>query len=127
MGKFLIYQREKGLRFHLKAANGETIATSELYTALPSLYSGIESVRKNGPKAKLEDLTQPTEKRVTNPKFQLYEDKAGYYRFNLYARNGQIVASSQAYTSREACLAGIESVRANAPEGEIEYEKSAVD
>ena len=127
MGKYVIYARETGFRFHLKAANGETIATSELYTTLPSLHSGIESVRKNGPRAKLEDLTQPGGKKVTNPKFQIFEDKAGCYRFNLYARNGQIVASSQAYTSREACLSGIESVRTNAPEAEIEYEKSAVD
>ena len=126
MGKFVIHQREKGLRFHLKAANGETIATSELYTTQPALHRGIASVRKNAPKAKLEDLTQPTGKPVTNPKFQLYVDKAGCFRFNLYARNGQIVASSQAYTSREACLSGIESVRVNAPDAEIEEEKSAV-
>lgn len=123
MGKFVIYEKESGFRFRLKAANGETIATSELYTTLPSAQSGIESVRKNGPKAKLEDLTQPGGKKVTNPRFQLFEDKAGYYRFNLYARNGQIVASSQGYTSREACLAGIESVRANAPDAPIEQEK----
>jgi len=126
MGKYVIYAKETGFRFHLKAANGETIATSELYTTLPSLRSGIESVRKNGPKAKLEDLTQPTDKKVTNPKFQVFEDKAGCYRFNLLARNGQIVASSQGYISREACLVGIESVRNNAPDAEIEQEKSAV-
>ena len=123
MGKFVIYEKETGFRFRMKATNGETIATSELYTTLPSAESGIASVRKNSPKAKLEDLTQPVRKKVTNPKFQHFEDKAGYFRFNLYARNGQVVASSQGYTSREACLAGIESVRANAPDAPIEQEK----
>lgn len=125
MGKFLIFQNEKGLRFHLKASNGETIATSELYTTLASLRSGVESIRKNAPKAKLQDLTKEA-KKVTNPRFQVFLDKGGYYRFNLYARNGQIIASSQPYTSWEACCSGIESVRNNAPEAEIEYAKSAV-
>lgn len=122
MGKFLVFQRENGLRFHLKASNGETIATSELYTTQPSLRSGIESVRKNAPRAKLEDLTQGDGKKVTNPRFQIFQDKGGCCRFNLYARNGQIIASSQPYTSREACYTGIESVRKNAPDAEIEYE-----
>ena len=120
MGKFVIYERENGLRFHLKAANGETIATSELYTTHASMQSGIRSVRKNAPIAKLEDLTEHQRGRVTNPRFQIFRDKAGCYRFNLYARNGQIVVSSQAYTSHEACLTGIDSVRSNAPVAELE-------
>jgi len=122
MGKFLVFQKENGLRFHLKAANGETIATSELYTTQASVRSGIESIRKNATKAKLEDLTLEENIKITNPRFQIFLDKGGCYRFNLYARNGQVIASSQPYTSREACFTGIESVRKNAPEAEIEYE-----
>ena len=122
MGKFLVIQNENGFRFHLKAGNGETIATSELYNTMASLQNGIASVRKNVPKAKLEDLTEPGDKKVTNPRFQIFLDKGGYYRFNLYARNGQVIASSQGYTSKEACCTGIESVRSNAPDGEIQLE-----
>lgn len=122
MGKFVVFQKENGLRFHLKAANGETIATSELYTTQASLRSGIASVRKNAPKAKLEDLTQEQRGKVANPRFRVFQDKGGCYRFNLLARNGQVIASSQPYTSREACYTGIESVQKNAPEAEVEFE-----
>jgi len=52
-------------------------------------------------------------------KFEVYHDKAGEYRFRLKASNGQIIAVSQAYKSRESCLKGIESVKNNAPNAEV--------
>lgn len=53
------------------------------------------------------------------PKFEVYNDKSGEYRFRLRARNGQIIAVSQAYKSREGCMKGIESVKMNAPVARI--------
>ena len=47
-------------------------------------------------------------------KFELYNDKAGGFRFRLKAANGQIILSSQGYKSKSGCLNGIESVRTNA-------------
>lgn len=47
-------------------------------------------------------------------KFELHTDKAGKFRFRLKAANGQDIAASQAYASKESALKGIESVRANA-------------
>ena len=43
----------------------------------------------------------------------------GEFRFRLKARNGQIVAVSEGYTTHKACLDGVESVRKNAPEAEV--------
>lgn len=54
------------------------------------------------------------------PKFEVYHDISGEYRFRLRARNGQIIAVSQGYKSREGCLKGIESVKTNAPIARIE-------
>jgi uncharacterized protein YegP (UPF0339 family) len=42
--------------------------------------------------------------------------------FNLLAVNGQVIATSEAYSSKEAALNGIESVKKNAPAAEIEDE-----
>jgi uncharacterized protein YegP (UPF0339 family) len=53
-------------------------------------------------------------------KFEVFHDKAGEYRFRLKASNGQIIAVSQAYRSRAACMKGIESVKANAAEAPVE-------
>ncbi len=53
--KFELYlDKAKEYRFHLKARNGEIIATSEGYKAKASAMNGIESVRKNAPDAKVE-------------------------------------------------------------------------
>lgn len=57
-------------------------------------------------------------------KFELWVDKGGDYRFNLLAGNGQVIASSQGYSSKASALNGIESIRTNAPDAEVvEVEK----
>lgn len=48
------------------------------------------------------------------PKFEVYVDEIGGYHFRLRARNGQIIAVSQSYKSKEGCLKGIKSVKLNA-------------
>ncbi len=53
------------------------------------------------------------------PKFEVFIDKSGNYRFRLKAPNGEIIAASQAYTSKAACMNGIESVKRNAPVADI--------
>ena len=55
MGKFVIKQVKTGIKFNLKAGNGEIIATSEVYTTAAACRSGIESVRKNAPEAAVEE------------------------------------------------------------------------
>jgi uncharacterized protein YegP (UPF0339 family) len=57
---------------------------------------------------------------LTNPKFELYLDRAGKYRFRLKARNGEIIAVSEGYTAKASCENGIDSVRKNALYAEIE-------
>ena len=121
MGKFVIRRTATGVKFDLKATNGETVATSEVYETEVACRKGIESVRKNAEKAKLEDLTE-SGKRVTNPKFELFQDRSGAYRFRLKARNGGVIAVSEGYSTKAACCGGMESVRRNATDGEIEIE-----
>lgn len=119
MGKFVIKTVNAGIKFDLKAGNGEVIATSEIYTSESACKNGIESVRKNAVAAKLEDQTVENYETATNPKFEVYTDKAGEYRFRLKARNGEIIAISEGYKAKTSCVNGIESVRKNAPEAEI--------
>ena len=120
MGKFLILRSKSGVRFNLKAGNGQTIAVSEVYNSDASCNKGIESVRKNAPIANLEDQTVEGFAAELNPKFEVYTDKAGGFRFRLKARNGQIIAASEGYESKAACLNGVDSVRKNAPDAVVE-------
>ena len=57
--------------------------------------------------------------KMANPKFEMYEDKGGEFRFRLKARNGEIIATSEGYKAKASCENGIESVKKNAPEAEI--------
>ncbi|MGW1197636.1 YegP family protein [Streptomyces sp. NPDC002536] len=52
-------------------------------------------------------------------KFEMYEDKAGKYRYRLKAGNGEIIAVGEAYNSKSACEKGIESVKRNAAGAEV--------
>ena len=119
MGKFVLKPTKTGFVFNLKAGNGEVIAVSEVYTTEKACLSGIESVRKNAVEAKLEDQTVEGFEKVTNPKFEVYVDKAGEFRFRLKARNGEIVAVGEGYKAKASCLNGIDSIRRNAPDAEI--------
>ena len=119
MSKFVIRSVASGYKFDLKATNGEVIATSEVYTTEDACRNGVASVQKNAPVANVEDQTVEGYEVATHPKFEMYADKAGEYRFRLKARNGEIIAVSEGYTTKPACENGIESVRKNAPEAPV--------
>ena len=121
MGKFVVFKgKNDQFRFNLKAGNGEVIATSESYSSLASCRNGIESVRKNA-LAPIEDHTAGEE--IKNPKFELYQDKAGEYRFRLKAANGEIIAVGEGYTTKANCKNGIASIGKNAPDAEVVEEE----
>ena len=93
MGKFEILQTKTGVKFNLKAGNGEVIASSQVYKAEKYCRKGIASVIANAPKAAIEDQTVEGYEVAKHPKFEIYKDKAGEFRFRLKATNGQIIAT----------------------------------
>ena len=56
---------------------------------------------------------------MPEPVFEWYKDKAGKYRFRLKAANGETIAVSEGYASKDGCVNGIESVKKNAPIAKI--------
>ncbi len=123
MGKFVMKTNEKGSRFVLKAGNGEIIGVSETYSSESACKNGIESVRKNAVAATLEDQTAADyvapKGLVLKPRFEVYKDKAGEFRFRLKAGNGEIILTGESYKAKAGCLKGIESIRNNAPESPV--------
>ena len=118
MGKFVFKTVSSGFKFDLKAGNGEVIATSEVYESEAACKNGIASVAKTAPVANVENQTNEGYAVEKCPKFEVYTDKAGEYRFRLKATNGQIIAVSEGYTSEAGCLNGVESVKKNAADAE---------
>ena len=119
MGKFVIRKTNTGIKFDLKAGNGEVIATSEVYNSEAACRNGVASVQKNAPVAGVEDQTAEGYEAVKHPKFEVYEDKSGEFRFRLKATNGQVIAVSEGYKAKASCLNGVESVKKNAVDADI--------
>ena len=104
-GKFECYKDKAGeFRFRLKAGNGETILSSEGYSAKAGCDNGIESVRKN---AAIEE------------RFEKTQTDSGKFRFNLKASNGQVIGTSQNYDSESGRDNGIASVARNAADAAV--------
>jgi len=115
-GKFEIKRTSDGrYMFNVRAANTQVIASSQIYSSMTACKNGIASVGANAPIAAIEDQTLQTINEEKCPKFQIYYDKAGQYRFNLIATNGNnILSCTQGYRQKQSCKNGIKSVIANA-------------
>ena len=122
MGKFSIREKNDKFSFRLKAGNGEVIATSQMYKSLQTCKAGIASVKTNAPIAALENQTEEGYKVEKHPKFEVYMDNAGEYRFRLKAKNGQNIAASEGYSALKSCFNGVESVRKNVVDDKEEME-----
>ena len=105
-GKFVISKTSNG-KFHfvLKAGNGEVILQSQMYGALADARNGTESVRRNAADEK---------------RFQKLESKRGEPYFTLTATNGQVIGTSEMYSSAASRDNGIASVRRNAPDAKLD-------
>ena len=117
-GKFVVITAKNGeFTFNLKASNGEVILTaSETYTTMSACENGIASVKKNS-SANIEDQTRSETQK--HPKYELYKDKAGEYRFRLKAANGEIIGKSEGYKAKASAKKGIASIAKNAPDATI--------
>ena len=117
-GKFVITTAKNGeFTFNLKASNGEIImAASETYTTMKACENGIASVKKNA-LAPIEDQTR--DEKQSNPKYEIYKDKGGEFRFRLKARNGEIIGKSEGYKAKASAKKGIASIAKNAPDAPI--------
>ena len=122
MGKFEVKEVKSGIKFNLKAGNGEIIAVSEIYTSEKACMNGIESVKVCSA-GQIEDQTVEGFAEAKHPKFEVYTDKAGEFRFRLKATNGQIIAVSEGYKAKASCENGIASVKKNAVDAPIVKEE----
>ncbi|SNZ00482.1 YegP family protein [Flagellimonas pacifica] len=106
MGKFEIKSTSAGkTMFNLKAGNGQVILTSQSYASKDGCKNGIDSVRTNS---------------QNDDRFERKTASDGSPFFTLNAANGQVIGKSEMYTSTSAMENGIESVKKNAPDADVE-------
>ena len=118
MGKFAVKEGKSGFVFNLKAGNGEVIATSQVYASEATCMNGVDSVKANCT-AEVEDQTVENFETLKHPKYELYQDKAGEFRFRLKAGNAQIIGKSEGYKAKASAKKGIASIAKNAPDAPI--------
>ena len=87
-----------------------------MYASISSAMNGIKSVIAHAPKASIEDTTLKVPNPQNFPKWEIYIDKAGEYRFRLYASNGSCICHSHGYASKATCKGGMESIQRFASE-----------
>ncbi|WP_109301153.1 YegP family protein [Aquimarina sp. AU474] len=94
-------KNKEGSSYHftLKAKNGQVILSSEVYNSKSAAENGIASVKKNASE---------------DGRYERKTAKDGRFFFNLKAGNGQVIGSSQMYSSESGMENGINSVKENA-------------
>lgn len=108
MAKFRIFKASNGqFYFHLKADNGEKVLASEGYTAKSSCQNGIESVKTNAP---------------YDSRYERKTSVNNNYYFNLTSTNGQVIGTSELYSTSYGRDNGIEVVKRLAPSAWVEDE-----
>ena len=120
MAKFIVKQTNTGFKFDLKDSTG-VIATSEVYTSEAACKSGVESVRASCA-GEIENQTVEGFETKKHPKYEVYVDKAGAFRYRLKAKNGQIIATcgTASYKTAEEAIAVVEAVKAGAADAKVE-------
>lgn len=129
MGKFVISKRKEKVYFNLHSGNNEIILSSQGYAARKGALKGINSIKKNAPKAPIENQTLKSYAKLGNPKFEVYQDKAKKFRFRLISSNGKAIGHSEGYNTLAACKNGIAAIKKNAASpvvNERDLEKKAV-
>ncbi len=104
-GKFVLKQRSNGeFSFNLAAGNGETILISEGYSSRDAALVGIEAVRQNAQNAR---------------RFEASTSSSGEPYFVLRAANGEVIGTSEMYSSERSRDVGIDAVTATASDATI--------
>ncbi len=120
MAIFIVKQTATGFKFDLKTDNG-VIATSEVYASEAACKKGVDSA-KNSSVGEIENQTVEGYETKKHPKFEVYEDKGGAFRYRLKAVNGQIVATcgTLSYKTAAEALAVAEEVKATAAAAKVQ-------
>lgn len=124
MGKFVIKRAKDGFTFSFLGTDEKIIGSSEVYTSKTSTKGGIESVKKNAGAA-IEDQTQKDCKVEKTPKWEIFKDKAGGFRFRLIATNGKNVIHTSAFKTLADANNALATIRKTAKAASIVDESLA--
>lgn len=94
-GKWLIVQEENRYSALLKASNGETMLSTESYTSLSGIKSGIDTLKKN----------------IEKENYAINLDKNGNFVFKIFSTSNRLLCIGEGYSTREQCEKAFQSVK----------------
>jgi uncharacterized protein YegP (UPF0339 family) len=100
MAAHYLLQKHSQYHFDLKAGNNETILSSETYASKAGAENGITSCRQNS---------------SNDARYTRLTAKDGSPYFVLKAANGEVIGTSETYSSAAARDKGIDSCKASGP------------
>ena len=104
---------KEGFVFQLYAPNRLILSTSPVYITEDACKKGILTVIEQGKNAGEADLTDVGKPLPKAPRYEIMRDTAGYYRFRLRAKKGEVILTSSAYSDATLAALGIGMVREN--------------
>jgi uncharacterized protein YegP (UPF0339 family) len=99
--QYKIVAATKGFVVHLVAGNNETISFSEVYATKSSATRAVGSCVRA-----VTSYLDKREANTTGARVEVTQGDSGQFHFNFFANNGQIVASSESYTTEAAAFNG---------------------
>lgn len=115
-GKFIICEISTNkYQFSLKACNGQVVATGQSYPTSSQCSRDIELVKQHVGHAVIEDLTISKKQAQPYPKFEVFLDEKGLFRFCMKNSEDSVLLLGDGYRAKASCLNGIDSIRRNAP------------
>ena len=107
---FQVYRDTGGkYRFRLRAPNNKIVAVGEAYERKAGCINGINAIKRYCDSEIIDLTVEGFEK--PNPKFEIFLDTAKKFRFRLKAPNGEIIAASEAYETKQGCMNGVNAVK----------------
>ena len=104
---YTVNKTATGYNVHLNAANHESIAFSQVYSTKSSATRAVtSSVRA------VTTYLDKRESNTTGARVEVLVGETGKFRFNVHAKNGAIVLSSEQYTTESAAFNGAFAVQA---------------
>lgn len=105
--QYQVNQTATGYNLHLRAANHESIAFSQVYSTKSSATRAIgSSVRA------ITSYLDNQQANTAGARVEVLVGETGRYRFNVHAQNGEIMLSSEQYTTEAAAFNGAFAVQA---------------
>lgn len=94
-GKWLIIQEDNRYSALLKASNGETMLSTESYTSISGIKSGIDTLKKN----------------IEKENYAINLDKNGNFVFKIFSTSNRLLCIGEGYSTREQCEKAFQSVK----------------